>query len=42
MSAVHKPYSQYMSSCQLFLMKKEGKKTMVLLQKRKGGWGDGL
>jgi hypothetical protein len=32
-----KKYSQYMSSVQLYLLKRVGSKTMVLLQKRKGG-----
>jgi hypothetical protein len=32
-----KAYSQYLSSTQLYLIKKSGNKTFVLLQKRKGG-----
>jgi hypothetical protein len=36
----NKKYSQYLSSVQLYLLKKEKGKTLVLLQQRKGGWGD--
>jgi len=38
---MNKPYAKYMSSVQIYLLKKVGTKTMILLQKRKGGWADG-
>ncbi|MDR1850891.1 MAG: NUDIX domain-containing protein [Mycoplasmataceae bacterium] len=37
-----KEYSRYLSSVQLYLFKREGDKTFVLLQLRKGGWGDNM
>jgi hypothetical protein len=38
----NKEYSKYHSSVQIFLVKKEKGKTLVLLQKRKGGWADNM
>jgi 8-oxo-dGTP pyrophosphatase MutT (NUDIX family) len=38
----NKPYASYLSSSQVFLIKKVKGETLVLLQQRKGGWADKL
>jgi 8-oxo-dGTP pyrophosphatase MutT (NUDIX family) len=36
----NKPYASYLSSSQVFLIKKTKGETLVLLQQRRGGWAD--